>query len=329
MIMKKIIYTLFLLAASSQLQAQVGIGTNTPDNSAMLEVQSNERGILFPRMTSAQRNGIASPANGLHVFDTNTNSLWFYNGSFWVNYAAQSKYGDVKSGVQTADHEGWVLLDGRAINTLSATQQAVVSSLGLTGNLPDASNAYLSQNGNPMATVSGANTTALTQANLPNVSFSGTAASAGGHNHQGATGNAGGHNHTGTTSADGNHSHTGNTSTNGNHSHAIGRRQNPDAGAFDNGSGNAGENSAATTDRAYLGTFNTSSNGNHSHTLNIDSNGNHSHTFTTTTNGAHTHTISTDGVHTHTVTVSSGGSATPINIAPQTLSVNMFIYLGL
>ncbi len=323
--MKKIIYTLFLLAASNQFNAQVGIGTNTPDNSAMLEVQSNERGILFPRMNSVQRNGIVSPANGLHVFDTNTNSLWFFNGSFWVNYAAQSKYGDVKSGIQTADHEGWVLLDGRAINTLSATQQAIISSLGLSGNLPDANNAYLAQNGNPMATVSGANTATLNQANLPNVSFSGTSASAGGHNHGGATGDAGGHNHTGTTSTEGNHTHTGTTNNAGAHSHNLVIRYWRSNGAADTGGPGRNTDFDVFTDNSH--TTNTS--GDHAHTLNVNNNGDHSHTFTTTSVGDHSHNISPDGDHTHSVTVSSGGSATPINIAPQTLSVNMFIYLGL
>ena len=75
--MKKLLYFL-LITFSTQLSAQVGIGTDTPDNTAMLEVQSTSKGVLFPRMTTVQRTGIATPATGLHVFDTNTNSLWFY-----------------------------------------------------------------------------------------------------------------------------------------------------------------------------------------------------------------------------------------------------------
>jgi hypothetical protein len=332
--MKKIIYTLLVLAASSQIQAQVGIGTDTPNNSAMLDVQSTERGILFPRMTSAERSAITAPANGLHVFDTNTNSLWYFNGSFWVNSKSEATEGDVKSGIQPNDHAGWVLLDGRPLNALSANQQAVAASLGLTGNLPNANNTYLSQNGAPIATVSGSNTTTLTQDNLPNVSFTGTTNSSGEHNHSGSTGNAGSHSHTGTTDGGGSHAHSGTTDGAGAHSHS--HNANGGQGGFGLVHSN-GFATATSTDNSQgelnlwrnPDALNINAVGNHSHSFTTNTVPNHNHTFTTTTNGAHTHTISTDGAHTHTVTVSSGGSASPINIAPQTLSVNMFIYLGL
>lgn len=171
--------------------AQVGIGTNTPDNSAILDISSTERGLLFPRMTTAQRTSITSPAAGLHVFDTNTNSAWFFDGFNWINYATQ--YGDIKSGIQIIDHSGWILLDGRALNTLSVTQQTVASSIGLTGNLPDATDAYLVQNSSAMASVTGTNTTTLTQANLPNTTFTGSTNNTGSHNHSGSTSTNGSH----------------------------------------------------------------------------------------------------------------------------------------
>lgn len=49
----------------------------------MLDVTATNRGLLVPRMTTTQRNAIASPANGLMVFDTNTRSYWFYDVSAW------------------------------------------------------------------------------------------------------------------------------------------------------------------------------------------------------------------------------------------------------
>lgn len=71
--------------------AQVGIGTNTPDPSAQLDVSSTERGFLPPRMTTAQRNLIASPATGLLIFQTdNTAGYFFYDGTAWVGLAASS-----------------------------------------------------------------------------------------------------------------------------------------------------------------------------------------------------------------------------------------------
>ena len=65
--------------------AQVGIGTNTPAPSAQLDVTSTEKGFLPPRMTSAQRDLIATPATGLLIFQTdNTAGYYFYDGTAWV-----------------------------------------------------------------------------------------------------------------------------------------------------------------------------------------------------------------------------------------------------
>jgi hypothetical protein len=325
--MRKIINIFLLVVAAQAVSAQVGIGTNTPDNSAMLDVSAADKGILFPRLTSVQRAGIATPATGLHVFDTNTNSLWYFNGSVWINTAAEASLGDVKSGFQPNDHSGWLKLDGRSVNTLNANQQAAAIALGFTTNLPDASTAYLAQNSGTLGAVTGANTTTLTQANLPNVSFTGTAASAGGHNHGGMSGSAGGHNHTGTTANNGSHSHTGSTTDNGNHNHSYVDRYYAENQGVNQGF--AGSNSGYDTDNAPFSiNASTSFSGNHSHNLNVNTSGDHNHTFTTNSVSDHNHTIGTDGAHTHVVTVSSGGSASPINIAPKSLTVNMFVYLG-
>lgn len=321
--MKKIII-LFLIFIIFKSFGQVGIGTNTPANTAMLEVSSNNKGFLLPRMTSAQRSAIVSPVNGLQVYDTNTNSIWYFNGTYWVNTLAMASAGDVKSGVQSADHSGWILLDGRALSTLSANQQAVAITLGFSGNLPNANNAYLVQNGGTIGSTTGSNTTILTQANLPNVTFNGTAANAGSHAHTASSSSSGNHAHTGATSSDGDHIHTGSTSTNGNHSHTITPKLTDASTSWQlTGFGFAGFTNAGTTS--------TSTDGNHSHSLNINSNGTHAHTLSTNTTGAHTHsvTVDTSGDHGHSVSVSSGGSGTPVNIAPKSLTVNMFIYLGL
>lgn len=80
-------FILFLRATSIYCQVP-GVGINddnsNPDSSAMLDVQSTKRGMLIPRMSTAQRNLITSPATGLLVFDINDNSFWFYNGSAWT-----------------------------------------------------------------------------------------------------------------------------------------------------------------------------------------------------------------------------------------------------
>jgi hypothetical protein len=61
----------------------VGIGTPTPNGSAQLDITSTSRGLLIPRMTSAQRLAITTPAAGLMVYETTTNAFWYFNGIVW------------------------------------------------------------------------------------------------------------------------------------------------------------------------------------------------------------------------------------------------------
>lgn len=89
----------------------VGIGTASPVASALLDVSSTTKGILAPRMTSAQRTAIASPANGLLVFDNTTNSFWFYNSAAWTEILTTS------SGWSVAGNAG----TNPAINFLGTT----------------------------------------------------------------------------------------------------------------------------------------------------------------------------------------------------------------
>jgi len=66
----------------------VGIGTITPNSSSKLEIKSTTKGLLIPRMTQTQRNAIASPANGLLIYQTDNNpGFYYYNGSVWGNAA--------------------------------------------------------------------------------------------------------------------------------------------------------------------------------------------------------------------------------------------------
>jgi hypothetical protein len=66
------------LLAINTLSAQVGVGTVTPDASSMLDIQSDTKGLLIPRMLSSERTAISNPANGLLVYDTDTKSFWYY-----------------------------------------------------------------------------------------------------------------------------------------------------------------------------------------------------------------------------------------------------------
>jgi hypothetical protein len=65
------------------LGGNVGIGTNSVNASARFQVDSTTQGVLPPRMTTTQKNAIASPAAGLIVYDTTSNKLCCYNGTTW------------------------------------------------------------------------------------------------------------------------------------------------------------------------------------------------------------------------------------------------------
>ena len=78
------IFFFCFLAAHSQNVAINNDGS-TAATSAMLDVKSTTKGFMMPRVTSAQRTTIASPVLGLLVFDTDTKTIWTYDGSSWKN----------------------------------------------------------------------------------------------------------------------------------------------------------------------------------------------------------------------------------------------------
>jgi len=72
-----LVFSLFFLFLSNF--AQVGINTENPHDSAMLDVESTEKGVLMPRMTTSQRIAIQNPAEGLLVFDTTESRFYHFS----------------------------------------------------------------------------------------------------------------------------------------------------------------------------------------------------------------------------------------------------------
>lgn len=119
--MNKVLLLLLSFLLVTITHAQVGIGTASPDSSAMLEVQSTTKGFLMPRMTTAERNAIPNPAVGLFIFNTTDGCLQYYKGSSWstclverselpvITYASCLEYlnaGNTSDGVYSIDPDG-------------------------------------------------------------------------------------------------------------------------------------------------------------------------------------------------------------------------------
>lgn len=92
--MKKFFSILFsslcIAIATNSQSVSVNTDGSTADASSILDIKSTSKGMLAPRMTTAQRTAIVSPANGLLVYDTDVKSFWYYNATVWTNLEGSS-----------------------------------------------------------------------------------------------------------------------------------------------------------------------------------------------------------------------------------------------
>ncbi|MEO6406042.1 MAG: tail fiber domain-containing protein [Ferruginibacter sp.] len=121
--MKHFIFFFLFGIAKMNLKAQQSVAinnsNNTPNASAMLDVSSTTKGLLIPRMTSAQRSAIPAPATGLQVYQTDgTAGFYYYNGNAWTQLGASG-----------ANLTGWSTTGNTAINPLQ-------NFIGTTDNQP-------------------------------------------------------------------------------------------------------------------------------------------------------------------------------------------------
>jgi trimeric autotransporter adhesin len=92
--MRKLYFIFFLVTAfTKNTRAQsfaINTDGSTANGSALLDVKSTAKGLLIPRMSKTERNGIITPATGLLVFQNAPDSIgfYYYDGSKWNWMAA-------------------------------------------------------------------------------------------------------------------------------------------------------------------------------------------------------------------------------------------------
>ena len=115
---------LFISVLCFDVNAQVGVNTNTPNPNAKLDIVGTDGGILVPRMSAAQRatlgGSLAGSDNGLLVYDTDSNRFFYWNGglSAWNEVNAD---GDTDSGNEFQDLSSSSSGTNRTINITNGT----------------------------------------------------------------------------------------------------------------------------------------------------------------------------------------------------------------
>jgi len=136
--MKKLLIVLSaLLCFEMGIAQSVGIGTNTPNTNAALDITSSTKGELIPRMDSVSRKNIPA-TNGMTVYDTDTKCFWYHDGTRWVNMPPK---GNNKGDVLYWNGAAWAVLPaGTSGQYLSLTATGVpawatVTTGGTGGNI--------------------------------------------------------------------------------------------------------------------------------------------------------------------------------------------------
>jgi hypothetical protein len=196
--MKIYFLLLFGLYVQTFCFAQIGIGQNTPNTQAILDIESPSQGLLLSEvsLTSVTNpSPLDSHQEGMMVYNTATSGtfpdnvypgLYYNDGSQWTRVdGLESKIGDVKHSFETVDHAGWYLLDGRLLTALPEKALLNAEALGFVTNLPNSGNLFWKgvSSAVPFGELAGSNAIILNRGNLPNITYNVNTTSDGAHTH--------------------------------------------------------------------------------------------------------------------------------------------------
>ncbi len=110
---RQLIFTIIIVGITATIlpaQVAINIDGSNPDISAMLEIKSSDKGLLIPRLTTVNRNALATIAvAGLMVYDIDLNKFFFFNGAIWEEGSAGdlwTKGGSYTYLTNTSDYVG-------------------------------------------------------------------------------------------------------------------------------------------------------------------------------------------------------------------------------
>ncbi len=134
--------------------AQVGIGTTSPNTSSMLDISATNKGVLIPRLTQTQINAMTGLSAGMQVYNTTENALVTYDGTRWlfekryhsgfIDFGDTITLGNVmvkipssgNKSIQIAMKGGNAILTGTSLNNFqnsAAASTGAVTALGVWG----------------------------------------------------------------------------------------------------------------------------------------------------------------------------------------------------
>jgi hypothetical protein len=122
--------------------SNVGLGTSTPNASASLDITSTTKGFLMPRMTTTQRNAIASPVLGLQIFNLDDQCTDIYDGTNWIKNCGFKQTGTVASPTGSGSNE-WVKKTNLTGIARSAAVGFSIGDKGYIGTGNDANSNFL------------------------------------------------------------------------------------------------------------------------------------------------------------------------------------------
>jgi hypothetical protein len=140
---KAVLFSFFGLAITTMSAQQLKKIGGNPYNilpSAVFEIESSSKGFLMPRMDTSQRTGIISPAEGLQVYDTDTKTIWNYNGTVWINSvsnnlpSAQVFVGDINGEAAAVELSGAVTIGNTGL--VAITTGAITNAKLDKANIP-------------------------------------------------------------------------------------------------------------------------------------------------------------------------------------------------